>query len=273
MIEPESTTVPSRSKRTTGKLNTARGVVTRSADARRGRAPTAARSCPPRSAGARRAARRSSPGALEHRPDEAPHHVAEIAVGRDLEVEMVAAADPFRPLDDRGRRPCAASAVGVNARKSCSPSERRGCRVERVLVERPRHPPAAARLERRRRRAGEEPVAVAARARRVARVEVGRRLRGRRRPRSRRAGACSAPAAARSGGGPPSTSTETTCASAWTPVSVRPATARFSTDANVSASAARSAPSTVGSPGCAAQPRNGVPSYSSVRMSAHVRPS
>jgi hypothetical protein len=73
-------------------------------------------------------------------------------------------------------------------------------------------------------------------------------------------------AAARSGGGPPSTSTEATWPSAWTPVSVRPATARFSIEAKVSPSACRSAASIVGKPGCAAQPRNGVPSYSSVRM-------
>ena len=38
-------------------------------------------------------------GRLDHRADQAAHHVAEIAVRRDLEVEVVAAPDPLRPLN------------------------------------------------------------------------------------------------------------------------------------------------------------------------------
>ena len=73
--------------------------------------------------------------------------------------------------------------------------------------------------------------------------------------------------AARFAGGPPSTSTLATCPSACTPVSVRPATASSSQPGKTPSSAARSEPSTVRSPGCAAQPRKPVPSYSSVSLS------
>src|SRR4051812_35573950 len=70
-------------------------------------------------------------------------------------------------------------------------------------------------------------------------------------------------AAARSGGGPPSASRLATFASAWTPVSVRPAIARRRHDGNTAWRAVRTSPSTVRWPGWAAQPRKSVPSYSS----------
>src|ERR671937_3108754 len=78
-------------------------------------------------------------------------------------------------------------------------------------------------------------------------------------------------AAARPTGAPPSTSTETTCPSAWTPVSVRPATASEDHSGKTLPSASRSVPSTVRRPGCAAQPRKPVPSYSSVSLSRTAR--
>ena len=53
-------------------------------------------------------------------------------------------------------------------------------------------------------------------------------------------------------GGPPSTSTLATCASACTPVSVLPATARRSHDSNTHPSASRITPSTVRRFGCTA---------------------
>src|SRR5947208_9981981 len=77
--------------------------------------------------------------------------------------------------------------------------------------------------------------------------------------------------AARSGGAPPLTSTLATFPSAWTPVSVRPATTRPVVSANVAARASRSAPSTVRRPGCIAQPRNAVPSYATVSLRRTVR--
>ena len=163
--------VPSRSKRTTGKRHPATASY---GNRRRDRAPTAARSRPRRAR-----SRPSSSGAissgleLEHRPDEAADHVTQIAVGGDLEVEMVAAADPLGALDDadehlvlRLRRREGAEVVLAG--------EQRRSRGERCVVERARDPPAPPRLERRRRPPVEDPVAVAAGAGRMARVEVRR---------------------------------------------------------------------------------------------------
>ena len=75
--------------------------------------------------------------------------------------------------------------------------------------------------------------------------------------------------AARSRAARPRPSTLATCPVAWTPASVRPATARPSQRGKTASSASRATPSTVRSPGCRAQPRNPVPSYSSVSLSVH----
>src|SRR5205823_9004328 len=112
-------------------------------------------------------------GRFEHRPDEAAHHVAEVAVGGDLEVEVVVAPSPLRSLDV----PNEDLVLRLRGREGAEivlTDDRGGGCGERGLVEGPRHPPAAARLERRGRRAREEPVAVAARPRRVTRVKVVR---------------------------------------------------------------------------------------------------
>ena len=195
---------------------------------REGRGPTAAPSARRRSAARPASSARELVGlALEHRPDERAHHVAQERVGRDLELESVAAVVPARVSTMRTKTSCCVS-VGVKARKSCSPSSSaaaafsaarssgRGCQSERWTSN----------GERSRRR--QIAVAVRARARREARVEVGRRLLGRddgdvvgQHGVQRLGGALD-------GGGPPSTSTETTFASACTPVSVRPATASSS---------------------------------------------
>ena len=88
---------------------------------------------------------------------------------------------------------CCVSA-GVKARKSCSPSDELGRLGELLLVERIRIPPGAPRLERRALGPAVDPVAIAARAGEVARVEV-RRAPARRRSRPRRRAAWrSAPA-------------------------------------------------------------------------------
>ena len=125
----------------------------------------------------------------------------------------------------RTKTSCCVS-VGVKARKSCSPTIIAAAASSRPPVERPRMPERAVHLERRPRRAAPDPVAVAARPRRVARLEV-RAAPPRRATTATSCGSAAFSAsAARSGGGPPSTSTVTTFASACTPVSVRPATAR-----------------------------------------------
>ena len=67
-------------------------------------------------------------------------------------------------------------------------------------------------------------------------------------------------------------STLATCPVACTPVSVRPATARSSQLGKTASRASRTTPSTVRRPGCRAQPRNPVPSYSSVSFSRTARP-
>ena len=162
MIPAESMTVPSRSKKTTRKAHAAdlmhlvraagrsgcvaasRGIVHRRPG--RGRAP--ARSNPPPAA-VRPASRRCGPLglALEHRPDERAHHVAQEGVGGDLELEHGAAAPPPR-ADARAENSCWVS-VGVNARKSCSPGSSEAARTQALEVERSRMPERATRLERR----------------------------------------------------------------------------------------------------------------------------
>ena len=98
---------------------------------RRGRAPTAARSSRPRRAAPpSRSGAISSGPELEHRPDERAHHVAEEAVGGDLEVEVVAAADPLGALD--------------GAHEDLVPGLRRRERAEVVLAEEQRGGSAAA---------------------------------------------------------------------------------------------------------------------------------
>ena len=156
--------------------------------------------------------------------------------------------------------------VGVNARKSCSPRSsgprRRGS---------PRRSGAeATTLGRARTATGSA----------AARSGSGSCARGPRSGRGSRAAASSAATTAtssgssafsapgaRSGGGPASTSSETTCPRAWTPVSVRPATPSPDQPGKTLSSAARTSPSTVRSPGCAAQPWKSTPSYSSVSFS------
>ena len=80
-----------------------------------------------------------------------------------------------RLADVRTNTSCWVS-VGVNARKSCSPSRSAADSRSARLVERPREPPAAVRLERRTGPAAPDAVAVAAAAGRDPCVEARRRL-------------------------------------------------------------------------------------------------
>ena len=115
----------------------------------------------------------------EHRADERAHHVAEERVGGDLERDHVL-VDLDPPRLDRPSRTnvvCCVS-VGVNARKSCLPTSGSAAASQRVEVERARMPERARRLERRALAAPPDAVAVRARARVEARVEVVRRLLG-----------------------------------------------------------------------------------------------
>ena len=115
MIGPESISVPSRSKRTTGKrmspivarrlptgvrVSSVSPAVRPSYSTRSSRAPSGGAVAP---ASAPRPALQQRPKRLgvrlEHRPDERPHHVAQERVGGDREVELVAAALPGRLAD------------------------------------------------------------------------------------------------------------------------------------------------------------------------------
>ena len=83
---------------------------------------------------------------LEHRPDERPHHVPEKAVGGDLELERLAAAVPGGGLDHAHED----LVLGLGRREGAEvvlAEEEIGRVGERRLVERARHPPAAALLE------------------------------------------------------------------------------------------------------------------------------
>ena len=127
----------------------------------------------------------------------------------------------------RSKSLCSVS-VGVKAVKSCVAGQQRRGGVEGGTVDGLRPPERTARLEGRADASAQEPVAVGARRRREARVEVRRGVRRRRSRRRPPAARCSAPSAARRAGGPPASRTLATCPVACTPVSVRPATASSS---------------------------------------------
>src|SRR6266516_599629 len=84
---------------------------------------------------------------LDHRPDERAHHVAQEAVGRDLEVEMLVAADPLGALDDAHEHVIAGRRRRERA-KVVLPGEQRRGGSQAFLVKPPRHPPGAPELER-----------------------------------------------------------------------------------------------------------------------------
>ena len=251
MIAPESTTVPSRSKQDDRKPHR-RPIVAlgQYVDARRGRGPRAARSCPASARGApSSSARELVRLALEHRADERPHHVPQERVGGDLEARGVAALVPARAPRPRARRRRAASRCGVNARKSCSPTSSAAASFRRSTSSGRGYHQRAAHLERRALAPAPDPVAIVRDGRekrawksgaassagddrdvvgqhRVQRLgrALDRRAAARRRPRRR-------------------------CASACTPVSVRPATASPPRTRRPR-ERVRSSPSTVRSPGC-----------------------
>ena len=133
-------------------------------------------------------------------------------------------ARPTAPPRTVRTKPRCCVSAGVNARKSCAPSEHAGVVVQRGEVDRARPPERPPRLERRALAPPPDAVAIRPRPRVEAGAEPGRRLLGRVTATSSGSTVFSA-SAARSAGGPPRTSTETTFASACTPVSVRPATA------------------------------------------------
>ena len=203
---------------------------------------------------------------LEHRADERPHHVAKEGVGGDLEVEVIASLVPGR----RENTPDEHVVLRLGGREGAEvvlAEQQLGGGRERVEIDPARIPPAPAQLERRARRAaggcgsdscasgpsGERGSRLAASSAAVAATSSGSSV--------------FSASAVRSAGGPPPTSTLTTFPSACTPVSVRPATARFSATEKSEPSASPTTPSTVRKPGCAAQPWKSVPSYSSVSFS------
>ncbi len=140
--------------------------------------------------------------------------------------------------------------------------QRSGAGFQRLAVDPVRPPEGPALLERARRRAGQEAVAIAARAGVAAGVEaVGDDL-ARRSPRGRPGPTplrLRRQVAGRLGDGrrswPPGRR-------AWTPVSVRPATVSATGSRSTVSSAVSSSPCTVRRPGCLAQPRKPEPSYS-----------
>ena len=115
---------------------------------------------------------------LHHRSDERPHHVAQEGVGRDLELEVSPRRNQAARSTTRTKTSCGVS-VGREGPEVVLAHERVGRCRESVLVQGARIPPRAACLERRRPAAAVDPVAVAARPRGEAGVEVVRRLRGR----------------------------------------------------------------------------------------------
>src|SRR5207237_1190 len=167
---------PSRSKRTTGKrseLMLARHLGVLVLDRDEVEAPRRGRRA---GLGARPALEELGEPVgrqLDHRPDERPHHAPEEAVGRDLEVEVLAAAVPLGPGDDPDEALVLRLARREGAEVVLAEQEVRGL-VEPPLVERARQPPAPPQLEGRRRAAAEDAVAVAAGAREAAGVEAGR---------------------------------------------------------------------------------------------------
>ena len=136
-----------------------------------------------------------------------------------------------------------------------------GAGVERRAVEPVRPPERPAALEGLGGRAGQEAVAVAARGGVAAGVEAVRR------PTSaavtaRSSGPTPLRRARRSPAARPATLKLATWPRAWTPVSVRPATVSSTGSRRTVASAVSSSPCTVRRPGCRAQPRKPLPSYS-----------
>ena len=93
--------------------------------------------------------------------------------------EHVAVLDPAGSLDRSRRRPCAASRVGVKARKSCRRPATAACAASRATSSGRGCHQLRSRLERRPRPAAPDPVAVAARTCREACVELGWRFLGR----------------------------------------------------------------------------------------------
>ena len=203
--------------------------------------------------------------ALEHRPDERPHHVAQERVGGDLERDdVLVELDPPHLLHHAHEH--LVPRLGRRERAEVVLAEQRlRARVCGRDVERPRPPQRALRLERRPLAAPPDAVAIRARPGVEPRVEVVRRLLGARRRRRRPGAPRSAPRPRARPAGRPSTSTETTFASACTPVSVLPATARPVTGA-VELVRARAAARPRPSAPPAGAPSHGspVPSYSIV---------
>ena len=184
---------------------------------------------------------------LEHRSDERPHHVAQERVCRDLEFQRVAAPVPGRGLDRAGED--LVRRLRRRERTEVVPAEHEvGALGQLLLVDLVRIPAGMVGLERRTGNPPVDPVAIGAGTRRVARMEIRRRLSASITATSSGSAALSA-AAARSTGAPPWTSTEATCPSAWTPVSVRPATASEDQPEKTRSSASCSEPSTVRRPG------------------------
>jgi hypothetical protein len=97
-------------------------------------------------------------------------------VGRDLQLEVVAASEPRGALDDPDED-VVLRLGGRERPEVVLADERVGCSRQPVLVDRARVPPRAAGLERRRPAPPVDPVPVAARPRGEAGVEVVRRLR------------------------------------------------------------------------------------------------
>src|SRR5207245_4182301 len=83
---------------------------------------------------------------LEHRADERPHHVPEIALSGDLEVQMFAAANPLGALDGAHEDPVLRLGRRERA-KVVFARQQGGGACEALLVERARDPPAPPRLE------------------------------------------------------------------------------------------------------------------------------
>ena len=99
----ERPAAPDPSRRGRGRRRRSRARARRDRDLpsrrlRRGTGPTG-RGDPRLRAGATVQQIGNRAGRLDHRPDEAAHHVAKVACGGDLEVEVVAAPDPHCPLD------------------------------------------------------------------------------------------------------------------------------------------------------------------------------
>ena len=109
--------------------------------------------------------------ALEHRPDKGAHHVAQEGVSGDLELDDVAAVVPAGVLDDADEGVVPRLGRREGAEVVLSDHHRGGC-VQPRHLEAPRMPERAVDLERRPRPAPPDAVAIRARPRGEARVEV-----------------------------------------------------------------------------------------------------